>query len=181
MYAIVRNSGLYYQLLDYPGTKCSQEHLSGVEPTPPLGAPGRGSHKHFVPPCGPIGHLLQHAHHFAIALDLHTNTLHRHGLPALNYMTLPLQCFKSLVLKMGFDATHFAVAKTRTVLNDMPRFDPDIFAAALPTDDEHVCNVVKSVASFSTVDQSLLHRFDKQQSDMCPFCQQCTSSIHHVI
>eukprot|EP00973_Karenia_brevis_P080841 11215051-Karenia_brevis.AAC.1 len=67
-----------------------------------------------------------------------------------------MQCFKPFVLKLAYDAIHRAVSQTRTMLHDLPMFDRRIFNKALP-EDEHSRNVVKSIATLSTVDQSLLH------------------------
>eukprot|EP00973_Karenia_brevis_P033686 4644261-Karenia_brevis.AAC.1 len=107
-------------------------------------------------PQGPVGLLLQHAHHFGVSLHLGQSTIHQLGLPPLNYMQLPQQCFKPLVLRLAFDAIHLAVSKSRTALHDLPKFDDRIFAKALP-EEEHARNVVKSIATLSSVDQSLLH------------------------
>eukprot|EP00973_Karenia_brevis_P023017 3170818-Karenia_brevis.AAC.1 len=94
---------------------------------------------------------------------------------------MPIQIFRPFVLKLAFDAIHLVVSKTRTYIRDMPTFDPSIFVSALPTSDRHACNVLKSIASCSSVDQSLLHRFNAQNSKLCIFCGQCVSSVHHIL
>eukprot|EP00973_Karenia_brevis_P075666 10514429-Karenia_brevis.AAC.1 len=76
---------------------------------------------------------------------------------------------------------HLAVSRTRTDLHDMPKFDPEIFEQALHAQDAHHVNALKSIASLSSVDQSLLHRFDDEVSETCVFCNACESSIPHII
>eukprot|EP00973_Karenia_brevis_P020712 2845287-Karenia_brevis.AAC.1 len=94
---------------------------------------------------------------------------------------MPVQSFKHHIVQVAFDAVHHSCSQTRTVLCESPSFDRQIFTAALPTDDEHSCNVVKSIASLSSVDQALNHRFSGDHNDVCLFCGECTSSVHHII
>eukprot|EP00973_Karenia_brevis_P039068 5395552-Karenia_brevis.AAC.1 len=178
---IVKQIYLSYVAVDFTGTCCSQEYLGTVEPTPLPGAAGRSHHKHPLAPCGPIGLLLQHTHYFGASLDICTHSFHRFQHPPLYYLDMPFQIFKSVIPKFAFDAVHFVVSKSRTYIHDLPKFDPVVFKKALPSNDPQIVNALKSVASCSTVDQSLLHRFDNTQTNMCVFCNQCVSSTQHII
>eukprot|EP00973_Karenia_brevis_P018702 2564955-Karenia_brevis.AAC.1 len=78
---------------------------------------------------------------------------------------MPNQSFKHYVGRFAADAIHVACARTRTDLQEFVAFDPGIFKAALPEEDQHARNVVKSIATLSTVEQALLHRFDASQAE----------------
>eukprot|EP00973_Karenia_brevis_P000331 46811-Karenia_brevis.AAC.1 len=71
---------------------------------------------------------------------------------------MPYQAFKPAILGFASDGVHRVYARTRTALADAPTLDTKVFKAAVRGESDHYVNVVKAVASLSTVDQlSLIH------------------------
>ena len=113
-----------------------------------------------------------------------THTIHAHNCLKLNYMDMPFQLLNSAVCQFAFGSVHFASARQRTVLHDAPAIDPSSFKQALRTDAEDTVkrtHIVHAVATLSAVDQTALCRFGAVDSDLCPFCGGCKSSVHHCI
>eukprot|EP00973_Karenia_brevis_P072022 10006280-Karenia_brevis.AAC.1 len=97
---------------------------------------------------------------------------------------MPIQLLSSTLREFAFDMVHLASSRERTLLNELPSIDHEVFKAALlPAKEEHRHrnNVVRMVATLSAVDESLLHRFNAADSDLCSFCHACPSSVHHCI
>eukprot|EP00973_Karenia_brevis_P010322 1398340-Karenia_brevis.AAC.1 len=117
---------------------------------------------------------------FAGAFDVASYTIRSLSHLPLKILHMPSQHFKPFLTRFAFDAVHASYHSTRTVLQDLPSFDPHIMLDALPRDDLHFVNVVKSIASLSSVDQSTLRKFNDSITDTCVFCQRCPSSMHHI-
>eukprot|EP00973_Karenia_brevis_P064224 8925247-Karenia_brevis.AAC.1 len=115
------------------------------------------------------------------AVDVSSYTLRTPSSIPLPFFDMPLQHFKTCITKLGSHAVHLSSHLNRTVLCDLPRFDSNIFLSSLPKNDLHFVNTLKSIASLSSVDQSLLHRFNDSVTETCIFCQNCKSSIHHIL
>ena len=105
---------------------------------------------------------------------------------ALNLTTWTCQfpLLNSTVCEFAFDQVHIATARQRSVLQQAPAVDPDIFRKAIHTDHNDAVKrtrIVHAVATLSAVDQSSLCRLGAVDSDLCPSCAQCKSSVHHCI
>eukprot|EP00973_Karenia_brevis_P091443 12407466-Karenia_brevis.AAC.1 len=170
-----------YLHMGYPGVHGPHIDLSTLIPAPLPGTGGRQPWKATIPPQGPVGLLLQNSHYLASTVDLRTYTLRKSNHFDIHFCTIPFQLFKSTVLHFAFSSVHAAYSQTRTILEGLTTLDVDVFLKALPTDNAHHVNIVKSVASLGIVDQAALHRFCDDNSDVCIFCQQATSSVHHII
>eukprot|EP00973_Karenia_brevis_P090901 12404904-Karenia_brevis.AAC.1 len=112
------------------------------------------------------------------------HTIFTHNRIPIHYFDMPIQLLNPAISEYAFDRVHLASSRERTILHDLPNLDVHTYRAAmLPAteDNQHRNNVINSVATLSIVDQSALHRFNGSDSDVCTFCHQCKSSVHHYI
>eukprot|EP00973_Karenia_brevis_P042132 5833459-Karenia_brevis.AAC.1 len=159
----------------------SQLDLQQLKPIPPHGHALRQHWKNTNKPKGPIGLLLQQSHYFACAFDLHNFTLHRHAGPQVHVLHVPWQQLRPAMHRIASHAIFLAEAPHRTALQGAPGVDEQVFLKAVEELEAHPLNVVRSIATLSSVDQSLLHRIDHNTSSLCPFCKLCTSSVPHLL
>ena len=59
--------------------------------------------------------------------------------------------------------------------------DPSIYHKATVELGRKDANIVHSVATLSTIDQSLKCRFEGTSNETCIFCKECKSSVVHVL
>eukprot|EP00973_Karenia_brevis_P094009 12420288-Karenia_brevis.AAC.1 len=116
--------------------------LSSLTPSPLPGDTGRPQFKAAQKPQGPIALLLQNVHQMGAAFDISSCTLLSSNFVPISVLEIPFQHFKHFLTKFGFCAVHAAYHSTRTVLTDLPKFDPDIYLSSLPKDDDHFVNVI---------------------------------------
>eukprot|EP00973_Karenia_brevis_P030282 4175244-Karenia_brevis.AAC.1 len=84
-----------------------------------------------------------------------------------------------MLTRLAFDAVHLVFSQSRTILKNAPCIDPDLYKKAIKDrDDKFVC-VVNSIATLSVVDQAYQHRIGDQDSNLCPYCKACISSVPH--
>eukprot|EP00973_Karenia_brevis_P086882 12049579-Karenia_brevis.AAC.1 len=78
---------------------------------------------------------------------------------------MPWQQYRPCIQHIISHACVSAESRTRTVLIGLDNVDAPAFQMALRGLDQHQRNVITAVATLSTVDQSILHRFDPVETD----------------
>eukprot|EP00973_Karenia_brevis_P051700 7180780-Karenia_brevis.AAC.1 len=152
-----------------------------LAPAPLPGSSNRQQWKATFVPCGPIGLLLQFVHYMGATLDFDSFTLRSPLSFDINVIAIPYQLLKPTILSFAADAVHSVYSQSRTILKGAPNLDTRVFRAATRNQSDHYTNVIHAVATLSTVDQSILHRFVSSTSEVCPYCRSCVSSVHHMI
>eukprot|EP00973_Karenia_brevis_P086501 11996583-Karenia_brevis.AAC.1 len=116
----------------------------------------------------------------AVSLDLQNFVLHRSHGHDVHLLDVPWQQLEPTIQQISARALVQAESETRTVMDGLQAVDTQVFQLATKDLDFHARNIITSVATLSSVDQSLLHRFDSQQTQLCIFCRAAPSSIDHI-
>ena len=95
-------------------------------------------------------------------------------------LTDPYNRLRPSLHAFAFCAVQVDAERNRSVLQGCPWVDGHIYreaTAPLPAD---VKGAVFGVATLSIADQGYIHSIDQEQTDECPFCQKCVSSVPHI-
>ena len=170
-----------YNRIGYPGLHHEQLNISQLEPAPLPGQPNRDLWWTAAEPCGPIGLILQQTHQMAATLDVNTLTIRSKAAVDFHLLTSPFKGVKQMVSRMSNYVLSNQAIHNRTILNDMATIDNDVFDASMSHRNQQDMNIIRAVATFSTIDTTYLRRIHAEDSDLCVLCGETTGDLlHHI-
>ena len=152
-----------------------------LTPAPLPGGERRGAWKWHPSPPGPGGLLLENAHLLGGSLQFPDFAFRSKSGANIHMLTDPYNHLQPSLPAFAMRAVHAEADRNRTALQGCTQIDGHAYRKAVAPLSADMRGAVFGVATFSIADQAYIHQFDQHQTDQCPFCQKCSSTVPHVI
>ena len=170
----------HYQSKACPGTAHPDVDVDCLTPAPLPGGERRGEWKWTDLPQGPVSILLENVHWMAATLHIPSFTLSAKFDHDIHILSDPFNHVQAALPILAARVVHSQVALSRTVLQDCPAIDAQLYSEACKTLTPDQRGIMFGISTLSIADQAYLHRVDEDISDVCIFCGKCVSSVEHI-
>ena len=169
-----------YQHRHSVGIFTGEAGLETLQQAPP---PAEGNRKLWrapYPAKGPMGQLLESAHHMGAAFDLNL-TLHKHNEIPISFLDIPWQHVKPLARDV-FSRSRMQYASTvRSALKGTPEIDSAMFTQSVSKRPREEKAILEYVATLSAWTNHHKERIGQAPTHRCPHCNKENQTIDHTI
>ena len=151
-----------------------------LTPAPLPGGERRGEWRWTNTPQGPIAIVLENVHWMAAMLDIPTFTITAKFDHDIHILSDPYHHVRAAIPTLAACVVHSLFAAGRTVLQDCPAVDAQLYKEATKALEPDQPGFVFGIATLSIADQTYLHRVDEAISDTCIYCGATHSSVDDI-
>ena len=170
----------HYKSQDALGAACPEVDVDCLTPAPLPGGERLGDWKWASTPQGPISLLLENVHCMAATLHIPSFVLTAKFDHNINLLADPYHHVPQAIPILAARVVHAVFAPGRTVLQNCPAIDRQIYHEAVKPLTAEQRGVTFGIATLSIADQAYLHRVNPDVPETCIFCGKTVSSVDHI-